>query len=139
MIEITKMADKYQEGLKKMMTMEGLDYKTVSLCLDTLFVVVDRLDVLGFGYYNSYDGEVYLDHLYIKKNERLNKLGDSLFRAILNSLQLQGITQIYMRQSDLYDGFLKAENIVFEEDRFAIDTMEFFNRKCRGSKEVKIH
>lgn len=139
MIEITKITDKYIDGLKKMMMMENLDYDTVSLCLDSLFVVADKLDVLGFGYYNVYDDETYLDHLYIMKNERLNKLGDSLFRAILNSLQLQGITTIYMRQDPLYDGFLKAENIVFDEERFIIDTQEFFSRKCKGSKKKTIH
>jgi len=139
MIEITKMDDKYLEGLKKMMVSEGLDFNSVSLCLDSLYVVANRLDVLGFGYYNIYDNEVYIDHLYIKRNERLNKLGDSLFRAILNSLQLQGLTVAYMRKSDLYDGFLKSENILFDEERYIIDTTEFFSRKCRGSKKVSIH
>ncbi len=139
MIEITKMDDKYLDGLKKMMTSEGLDFNSVSLCLDSLYVVANRLDVLGFGYYNIYDNEVYIDHLYIKRNERLSKLGDSLFRAILNSLQLQGLTVAYMRKSELYDGFLKSENILFEDERYIIDTTEFFSRKCRGSKKVSIH
>lgn len=138
MIEITRMDDKYLDGLKKMMTMENLDFNTVSLCLDSLFVVVNRLDVLGFGYYNVYDNEVYIDHMYIKVNERLNKFGDSLFRAILNSLTLQGIQQVYMRNDDLYTGFLKAENIMFVDGRYNIDTGEFFNRKCRGSKVAKL-
>ncbi len=138
MIEITRIEDKYIDGLKKMMTMEGLDFNAVSLCLESLYVVADRLDVLGFGYFNIYEGEVYIDHLYIKKNERLNKLGDSLFRTILNSLNLNGVQIIYMRDDELYKGFLQAENISFDTGRFIIDTDEFFNRKCRGSKEVTI-
>lgn len=138
MIEITRMEDKYLDGLKKMMLQEGLDYNTVSLCLDSLFVVADRLDVLGFGYYNKYDEEIYIDHLYIKTNERLNKLGDSLFRAILNSLVLSGVQMVYMRHDEKYEGFLRAENIVFDNGRFIIDTNEFFSRKCKGSKEKKV-
>jgi hypothetical protein len=138
MIEITRMEDKYLDGLKKLMMMEGLDFQAVSLCLESLYVVADKLVVLGFGYVNVYDDEVYIDHLYIKRNERLNKLGDSLFRAILNSLAIRGIQLIYMRNDDLYKGFLQAENIVFESNRFVIDVGEFFNRKCRGSKVAKI-
>lgn len=138
MIEITRMEEKYLSGLKKMMVQEGLDFESVSLCLETLFVVVDRLDVLGFGYYNQYSEKTYIDHLYIKENERLHKLGDSLFRAILNSLTLSGIQTVYMRQDDRYEGFLRAENIVFDNDEFIIDTTEFFSRKCKGSKEKQV-
>lgn len=138
MIEITRMEEKYLSGLKKMMVQEALDFESVSLCLETLFVVVDRLDVLGFGYYNQYSEKTYIDHLYIKENERLHKLGDSLFRAILNSLTLSGIQTVYMRQDDRYEGFLRAENIVFDNDEFIIDTTEFFSRKCKGSKEKQV-
>jgi len=138
MIEITRFEDKYLDGLKKMMKMENLEFEDVSLCLDSLFVVANRLDVLGFGYYNVYGDEIYIDHIYIKTNERLSKFGDSLFRAILNSLTLQGVTEVFMRNDELYAGFLKAENIALIEDRFVIETGEFFSRKCRGTKEKKL-
>lgn len=138
MIEITRVESKYLPNLQLMMKQEGLDYKTVTLCLESLFVVVDRLDVLGFGYYNAYDGEVYLDHLYIRERERFNKLGDSLFRAILNSLMQQGTRYVYMRNLEVYRGFLKAEDIPFVEERFVIDTHEFFTRKCKGSKAITL-
>jgi len=134
MIEITRIEEKYLEGLKKMMLQENLNFDEISLCLDTLYVVADRLDVLGFGYYNVYGSDIYLDHLYIKSNERLNKLGDSLFRTILNSLMLQGTETVLMRADTHYDVFLKAENIERKDDEFVIDLNEFFSRKCRGSK-----
>jgi len=135
MIEITRIEDKYLEGLKKMMLQENLNFDEISLCLETLYVVADRLDVLGFGYYNVYGSDIYLDHLYIKSNERLNKLGDSLFRTILNSLMLQGAETVFMRADTHYDVFLKAENIERKDDDFVIDLNEFFSRKCRGSKK----
>jgi len=135
MIEITRIEEKYLEGLKKMMLQENLNFDEISLCLDTLYVVADRLDVLGFGYYNVYGSDIYLDHLYIKSNERLNKLGDSLFRTILNSLMLQGAEAVFMRANTHYDEFLKAENIERKDGNFVIDLNEFFSRKCRGSKK----
>ena len=135
MIEIMRIEDKYLEGLKKMMLQECLIFDEVSLCLDTLYIVADRLEVLGFGYYNIYGNDIYLDHLYIKSNERLNKLGDSLFRTILNSLMLQGAETVLMRADSHYDVFLKAENIERKEDDFVIHLNEFFSRKCRGSQK----
>lgn len=135
MIEITRFEDKYLEGLKKMMLQECLNFEEISLCLDTLYIVADRLEVLGFGYYNIYGNDIYLDHLYIKSNERLNKLGDSLFRTILNSLMLQGAERVFMRADVHYDVFLKAENIERKDDDFVIYLNEFFSRKCRGSKK----
>ena len=135
MIEITRIEDKYLEGLKKMMLQECLNFEEISLCLDTLYIVADRLEVLGFGYYNIYGNDIYLDHLYIKSNERLNKLGDSLFRTILNSLMLQGAESVFMRADVHYDVFLKAENIERKDENFVIYLNEFFSRKCRGSKK----
>jgi len=135
MIEITRIEEKYINGLKKMMLQENLEFNDVSLCLDTLYVVVEKLDVLGFGYYNQYDNDFFIDHLYIKTNERLGKLGDSLFRAILNSMILQGHETVYMRTDSHYDGFLQAENIEKHDDRFVVDLNEFFSRKCRSSKK----
>lgn len=135
MIEITRIEDKYLDGLKKLMMQENLEFNDVSLCLETLYVVVDKLDVLGFGYYNQYGDDIYIDHLFIKTNERLTKLGDSLFRAILNSLALQGKEIVLMRSQSHYDGFLRAENIELHEDTFVIDLKEFFSRKCRSEKK----
>lgn len=135
MIEITRVEEKYLEGLKKMMLQECLNYDELSLCFDTLYIVADRLEVLGFGYYNIYGNDIYLDHLYIKANERLNKLGDSLFRTILNSLLMQGVETVFMRADTHYDGFLRAENIERKEDKFVIRLNEFFSRKCRGSQK----
>lgn len=135
MIEITRVEEKYIDGLKKMMLQENLDYDDVSLCLETLYVVAEKLKILGFGYYNRYEDEIYIDHLYIKKDERLGKLGDSLFRAILNSLALNGHERVYMRADSHYDGFLLAENIEKHGARFLVELNEFFTRKCRGGKK----
>jgi hypothetical protein len=43
-----------------------------------------------------------------------------------------------MRQDYRYEGFLRAENNVFDNDEFIIDTTEFFSRKCKGSKEKQV-
>lgn len=135
MIKISKVDPEHIEALKKLMMMEGLNYDDVSLCLSTLFVVEEREDVLGFGYYNVYGNDIYIDHLYIKESERLNKLGDSLFRAILNSLNIQGVTEVLMRNIDLYSAFLDAEAIEKTDEKiYTIDLIEFFNRKCKSAK-----
>lgn len=136
MIEITRYKENYSDSLKKMMLQENLDYNEVSLCLDTLYVVLEKQEILGFGYFNLYDNDVFIDHLYIKKSERLNKLGDSLFRTILNALNISSIKKVYMRNNDLYHDFLVAEDIKLTEDkkRFLITLPDFFERKCRGSK-----
>lgn len=136
MIEITRYKENYSDSLKKMMLQENLDYNEVSLCLDTLYVVLEKQEILGFGYFNLYDNDLFIDHLYIKKSERLNKLGDSLFRTILNALNLSSIKKVYMRNNDLYHDFLVAEDIELTEDKkqFLITLPDFFERKCRGSK-----
>lgn len=136
MIELTKYDPKYQDALKKMMLTEDLDYKQIALCLETTYVVVDREEVLGFGYFNGYGDKIYLDHLYIKTSERLNFFGDSLFRTILNALQLMGVNRVYMRKDAVYDLFLSKENIAFDGQEYVIDLHEFFNRKCRGEKNI---
>lgn len=138
MIKITKMALNYEASLKQMMVKEGI-YEDLSLVYDTMYIVLDGSNVLGFGYSNIYDGEIYLDHLYIETSERLSKLGDSLFRALLNSLALQGITTVYMRNNPIYNDFLNAEDIYLHGDRYEISLDEFFSRKCKGSKKEDIH
>lgn len=139
MIEITKYEERHHSMLSKMMLQENLDFNEISLCLDTLYIVVERGQALGFGYFNAYDDKIYIDNLYIKKSERMNKLGDSLFRAILNALNLVFLKNVYMRNSDLYRGFLKAEDIEYDKntDEFVITLPDFFNRKCRGSKMIE--
>lgn len=139
MIELTKYEPKHETSLKELFFEEGLNFKEISLCLDTTYVVVEREEVLGFAYYNLYDNDIYLDHLFIKPNQRLNYFGDSLFRTLLNALQLQGVKHVFMRQDERYDFFLKKEGIFLENNEYLIDLHEFFNRKCKGSKEVEHH
>ncbi len=124
MIEITRYKPLYLEGLKKMMVQENLKFSEISLCLDTLFVIVEREDILGFAYSNIYDGQIFIDHIYVKESERMQKLGDSIFRAILNAHDIEGMQTIYMRNSVLYKGFLDAEEIHLDksENMFVIDT-----------------
>lgn len=138
MIKITRMENQYSKALEKLLLQSGIE-DDLSLVYDTMFLVLDGQDVLGFGYYNFYDQDIYLDHLFIKEDERLKKLGDSLFRAILNGIVLKGGKQVYMREDPLYAAFLKAEDLYLEEGKYTIDLYEFFNRKCKGSKEENIH
>ncbi|MBN2796863.1 MAG: hypothetical protein JXR88_15740 [Clostridia bacterium] len=134
MIEITRYESKYETGLKKMMLMEQLNFDDITLCLDHTYVVLEGQEVLGFGYYNIYDDEIYVDHLFIKRNERLNHLGDSLFRAILNSLYLMQVPVVYMRADERYNKFLEHEDLYLNEGRYTIDLTSFFNRKCKSEK-----
>jgi len=137
MIELTKYTDKYEQGLKRLLLANNMTLDQVRLCLVNTYVVADKDVVLGFGYYNMYDQEIYLDHLFVDPKERLNYLGDSLFRAILNALLMQGVKEVFMRPGQGYDVFLQHENIDLIEDRYVIDLYEFFNRKCRGKKHVE--
>jgi hypothetical protein len=137
MISISKYDIKYKDALKKMLLMENLEYSDLELCLDSTFIVVERDAVLGFGYYNNYETGLYIDHLYIQRHERLNKLGDSLFRALLNSLFLKGVQFVKMRDDAVYSVFLKAEEIQLIEGEYVIELDEFFNRKCKSEKALK--
>ena len=139
MIELTKYEKTYEASLKELFLEEGLDFKEISLCLDTTYVVIEREEVLGFAYYNLYDHDIFLDHLFVKPSQRLNYFGDSLFRTVLNALQLQGVQHVFMRQDNRYDFFLKKEGIFLENNQYKIDLHEFFNRNCKGSKEVEHH
>jgi hypothetical protein len=134
MIEITRYEPKYENALRDLMGDEGLRFESIALCLDTSYVVVERNQVLGFGYYNSYHGEIYIDHLFIKPSERFNALGDSLFRALLNALMLQGVKEVYMRTDGPYHAFLEKEEIECVNGRYEIHLEEFFSRKCKGEK-----
>lgn len=135
MITITKYELRYDDALKRMMLMENLDYAEIELCRDSLYLVLEGDEVLGFGYYNIYDDEIYIDHLFIKPAERLNKLGDSLFRAILNSIHLMGVKMTYMRENALYDDFLASEDLYLSEGRYVIDLDAFFSRKCNSERQ----
>lgn len=143
MIEILRMEDKYLDGLKKLMKLENLNFEKISLCLDTTFVIIEKKEILGFGYYNAYKinniNKTFIDHLYVKKSERMFKLGDSLFRAILNSLTIHGSSAVYMRKDDLYLEFLKAEEIDLIDNEYIIKLPDFFERKCRGSKIKEVN
>lgn len=137
MIEITRYEEKYLDSLKKMMLQENITFEQIELCLNHTYIILERDEVLGFGYYNIYDEKVFIDHLYVKKNERLNHLGDSLFRAILNSLFLMQVKTVYMRVDALYDDFLTHEDLYPVEGTYEIVLDQFFSRKCKSEKAKK--
>lgn len=138
MIKITRMSKEYEVSLNKLL-LEAEIEDDLSLVYDTMFVVLDNNHVLGFGYYNTYDHKIFIDQLYIKRSERMQKLGDSLFRAILNANVLEGKTHIYMRDLPIYQDFMRSEELFADQGLYSIDLYEFFDRKCKGSKENNLH
>lgn len=135
MITITRYETKYESPLKIMCQQEQIQIPSKDQLLDT-FIVFDGKDVLGQGGYAIDGTSVELTSLYIRKNERLSKLGDSLFRGILNALYIQGKITVTMSQAPCYDAFMSAEDIECEDGEYKINLIEFFNRKCRSSRNT---
>ena len=134
MIELKKYQEKYYDGLKDLCSRENLPTDDLLKHLDSTYIVTEKDQVYGFAYYSEKEGDTYLDHLYISKDQRRLSFGDGLFRTLLNALMLQGCFKVYIKDQPIYKDFLRYEDIPYEDGRYVIDLNEFFNRKCKSRK-----
>ena len=58
---------------------------------------------------------------------------DSVVRAVLNSLDLRGVTTVKCKNKSIFTELVKI-GFTVTEDEAVINTTEFFNQPCKGCK-----
>lgn len=93
-----------------------------------VYVVVDNEDLIGVGKAILNNSKWELNYLVIREDKRNQKLGDALFRAILNKLYNQGINVIYSKSKNSY--LLKKGFIINDNTELELNISDFFSKCC---------
>lgn len=118
------------------------------------FSVLDGDTHIGYCLFQILENSAaHLKQIYIKPNERKFKLGDGLFRAVLNSLEIQGVNQVVAtgKSEEMafyrHEGMISVEPEVLEKISADINAADFsqfvflesikafFSKPCKGHKK----
>ena len=118
------------------------------------FSVLDGETHLGYCLFLIMENSVaHLKQIYIKPTERKFKLGDGLFRAVLNSLEIHGVNQVVAtgKSEEMafyrHEGMISVEPEVLEKISADINAADFsqfvflesikafFSKPCKGHKK----
>ena len=94
MIQFRPYTEKTTEALLALLTIFEIDQAMIEqlLHVDNRFFVIDDGDaIIGFSAYTFATPELaHIMAIYVAPQERKNKFGDGLFRAVLNSIEING-------------------------------------------------
>jgi len=133
-----------------------LDVEINNTSSDKVFVVQEGNQILGCCLFETLTTEyTLLKQVYINPKERKQKLGDALFRAVLNSIELNGGKHVSAYGNDEEISFYLHEGMkrISDEDArtynwnisigkyqptiFLPSIADFFNTPCKGHKHSK--
>ncbi len=135
MIQIRKQRDSDTPKIKSFLEGKSDQMKALVANGLTCFLVEEGERILGVAAYKN-EGEIH--GLFIDENFRALKLGDGLFRAVLNHFDLLGISEVLVfSQAETY-GFFASEPIEpvsmpGQNGVFKVLLPDFFNRPCKGN------
>lgn len=155
MITIKKI---YNNDLEKLITYEEIEasFKKQADYNESkeYFAIMDGNTLLGHASLKLFkdDSIIQIHELYVLPEERNNKLGDGLFRAILNYGRINFCKLAIIEDKEISNSFLIKEEMkktkhnelmpqvkkLFEENKsnnyYICNIEEFFNKKCNGCK-----
>ena len=102
------------------------------------FLTLDGNQTIGYCLFHILgNGVAQLTQIYIKPTERKFKLGDGLFRAVLNSLEINGVSQVYASGNSEELSFYKHEGLIESESGLvSLESIAtFFSKPCKGHKK----
>lgn len=118
------------------------------------FSVLDGDAHIGYCLFQILENSTgHLKQIYIKPTERKFKLGDGLFRAVLNSLEIHGVNQVVATGNSeemafyRHEGMISAKTEMLERTGVDMHTADFsqyvilesikdfFSKPCKGHKK----
>lgn len=140
MLQIRMMKLEDTERAKPLFREAPMFFNKQKLIINQSYVIEDQGKISGIASYKLKDDKTAtIDCLYVKRNERGSKLGDGLFRAILNHLNLRKVTTVFIVGNRIANGFFVAEGLeIVAVDpnnsdllTFRVDLPAFFERGCK--------
>ncbi|TCU72750.1 N-acetylglutamate synthase-like GNAT family acetyltransferase [Tissierella praeacuta] len=113
------------DKIKEILNKEGIEDLLIE---DIVYVVLEDKELIGVGKAIEKDKKWILQYLVIRQDKRKQKLGDGLFRAILNKLYNQGVEKIYCSSVNTY--LIKQGFILNCDNQLELNIHDFFNKGC---------
>lgn len=150
MIHIRRMKDTDIEQVNAILKTLNLTFDTFVDRVENLMVIDDNGSIQGFSSFISKNEDATLDLLIVEKSHRGMKLGDGLFKATLNLMEINGIKSVDVLSVQESNGFFekldlkaygeKNVKVVLPYDESMIDKVyftslpDFFNTACHSKK-----
>ncbi len=140
MIQIRMMKQSDIKPVDQMLKETQMNFEQLKLKVDHCYIVEDGNNVCGIaGYELADEHKAEMCYMFVRHEDRGFKLGDGLFRAILNHLDHQKVTQVYIKSEENTDGFFVAEGLEIamktgEKLVFKAELPDFFNKPCKSSR-----
>jgi len=157
MIQFRPYTEKTSESILALLTQFEIDHAMIEQLMhvdNRFFVVNDGDAIIGFCAYTFATPELaHIMAIYIVHSERKNKFGDGLFRAVLNSIEINGGVHVILSGNQMELNFytheglspvalnrdgLSAEvhsalNPLQNESFSYLESIEnYFNKPCKG-------
>lgn len=140
MIQIRMMKPSDMKSVDQMLKETQMKFEQLKIKVDHCYVVEDGNHICGLsGYEMTDENRAEMRYLFVRNEDRGFKLGDGLFRAMLNHLDHKKVTQVYIKSEESTNGFFVAEGleIAMKADEklvFRVDLPDFFNKPCKSSR-----
>ncbi len=140
MIQIRMMKHNDIKAVDHMLKEVKMTFDNIKLAPEHCFIVEDGNRICGIaGYEMTEIDKAEMRYIFVRSEDRGFKLGDGLFRALLNHLDHQKICQVYIKSSEPTNGFFVAEGLevamtMGEKLVFKADLPDFFNKPCKSSR-----
>ncbi|GAU76984.1 GNAT family N-acetyltransferase [Fusibacter sp. 3D3] len=140
MIQIRMMKQSDMRSVDRMLKETQMKFEQLKLKIDHCYVVEDGERICGLAGYEMTEADrAEMIYLFVRNEDRGFKLGDGLFRAMLNHLDHKKVTQVYIKSDESTNGFFVAEglDIAMKADEklvFKAELPEFFNKPCKSSR-----
>ncbi len=96
-----------------------------------VFLAFSDDDLIGASKVSQRDGKWYYDFIYIDEKERGQGLGKGLFRSMLNKINVQGVSKIYLNNNS---NFLIKQGFYYNKtNELELDIDKFFSTSSCGS------
>lgn len=140
MIQIRMMKCNDVRAVDQMLKETQMTFEGIKLSADHCFVVEDGNRICGIaGYEMTEVDKAEMRYIFVRNEDRGFKLGDGLFRALLNHLDHKKVCQVYVKSSEETNGFFIAEGLevamtMGEKLVFKAELPDFFNKPCKSSR-----